>query len=395
MTENPQTNPTGISRRRLLLGTGAGALAAGAAGVGGYAIGRATADDDPEPTSAGPEPVAAAGAHQAGVTRPPVPQSSALVAIADLDLTPATLAASLTALGDKIARISDPGASDLALTPDGVADLTVTVGLGVGALAATAHPDLAKAVQLPSFAGDALLPPARRGGDLLISVNASDPTVLEPVLSALSATISGYHRRWSDYGYRGPASEGVTRNPFGYFDGIIVPRTPEDQDTDVWIADGPLAGGTICVVRRFRLQTDQFRTLSPDAQDKVMGRHRQDGSPLSGGGRFDQIDLNAKADNGDLLVPVHAHARAAHPSFTGSRLMLRRSYNYRASAADHGHLFISYQNDVGAFAKTQLRLDEMDDLMTYVTPTATAAFAVLPGTVDPDGNTRPLGGTLF
>ena len=127
----------------------------------------------------------------------------------------------------------------------------------------------------------------------------------------------------------------------------------------------------------------------------MIGRHRQDGSPLSGGGRFDQVDLNAKADNGDLLVPAHAHARAAHPSFTGSRLMLRRSYNYRASAADHGHLFISYQNDVGAFAKTQLRLDEVDDLMHYVTPTATAAFAILPGTLDSAGASRPLGSTLF
>ena len=198
--------------------------------------------------------------------------------------------------------------------------------------------------------------------------------------------------RWSQLGYRGPADQGLTRNPFGYFDGIIVPRTAADQDADVWIGSGPLAGGTICVVRRFGLDTGRFGSLAPDAQDRAIGRHRQDGSPLSGGGRFDQVDLEAKTDTGDLMVPAHAHARAAHPSFTGSRLMLRRSYNYRNSSDDHGHLFISYQNDVSAFAKTQLRLDEVDSLMAFVTPTATAAFAVLPGA---DGAARPLGGTLF
>ena len=75
--------------------------------------------------------------------------------------------------------------------------------------------------------------------------------------------------------------------------------------------------------------------------------------------------------------------------------MLRRSYSYRDSDTDHGHLFISYQNDVQAFAKTQLRLDDVDDLMKYVTPTATAAFAILPGTADAAGAPRPLGSTLF
>ena len=149
------------------------------------------------------------------------------------------------------------------------------------------------------------------------------------------------------------------------------------------------------MVRRFRLDTNGSGRSPPTRRTTSIGRHRQDGTPLSGGGRFDQIDLNAKTDNGDLLVPAHAHARAAHPSFTGSRLMLRRSYNYRDSAADHGHLFISYQNDVAAFAKTQLRLDEVDDLMHYVTPTATAAFAVLPGLAAADGTARPLGRTLF
>ncbi len=395
MTEPLSGAPSGVSRRRLLLGTGAGALVAGAAGVGGYALGRATAPDGNPDDSSAPVPVPADGVHQAGVTRPVSPQSNALVAVADLEVGRDALARALATLGAEIARVTDAAQPNLQLTPDGVGDLTVTVGLGAKALAVTAHPELAEAVRLPSFRGDAVLPARRRSGSLLISVNATDPTVLEPVMSHLTDLVPGYQVQWSQFGYRGPADQGVTRNPFGYFDGIIVPRTPQDLDADVWIGGGPLAGGTICVVRRFGLDTDRFRSLTPAAQDDVIGRHRQDGTPLSGGGRFDQVDLDAKTDSGALMVPAHAHARAAHPSFTGSRLMLRRSYNYRASADDHGHLFISYQNDVGAFAKTQLRLDEVDDLMHYATPTATTAFAILPGLSTANGARRALGSTLF
>ncbi|TPX00947.1 peroxidase, partial [Schumannella luteola] len=134
-----------------------------------------------------------------------------------------------------------------------------------------------------------------------------------------------------------------------------------------------------CVMRRFRLDVDGFRALAPADRDATIGRVQSTGAPLSGGARDDQVNLGAKAADGTLLIPPHAHARAAHPSFTGSPLMLRRSYSYRVDEADHGHVFISYQNDVQTFARTQLRLDEVDALMRFSTPTATAAFAILPG----------------
>ena len=380
----------------MLLGTGAGVVLAGAAGAAGFALGRAGEQDASSSSSADQgtgRPVPAVGRHQGGVALPTLPQRSCLIAVADFDRT--TLQEALHSLGEAIARVTDPERPLTEQTPDGPGDLTVTIGLGPRALAATAHPELAASATLPTFRGDDTLPANRLGGDLLISVNASDQTILEPVLAHLTGGIPGYRLRWSDYGYRGPADQGVTRNPLGYFDGIIVPRTPADLTADVWIADGPLADGTICCIRRFQVHTDDFRILSADEQDRVIGRHRPDGSPLSGGSRFDNVDLDAKADNGDPLVPTHAHARAAHPSYTASRLMLRRSYSYRDSDTDHGHLFISHQNDVQAFAKTQLRLDDVDDLMKYVTPTATAAFAILPGTADAAGATRTLGSTLF
>lgn len=357
-----------ISRRGLLTGAGvAGVFALGVAGVVAADV------STPTGTTARIDPL---GAHQAGVGRPEIPQQHCLITVLHIDTS--ALAATLRALGEQIVAVtSGTGLPDL--TPDGPGDLTATVGLGPAALGATAHPELAELVALPAFVGDDALPDDRRGGDLLLSMNASDPSVLEPVTSWLCEQVIGARVLWSQFGYRGAPVDGVGRNPFGYFDGIIVPRGEDELQSDVWIADGPLAGGTICVVRRFGLDASGFRELPPGDRDAVVGREQVSGAPLSGGSRDDQVDLDAKAPDGTLLVPLHAHARAAHPSFTGSPLMLRRSYSYRDGELDHGHVFISYQNDVQTFVRTQLRLDETDAMMRFATPNATAAFAVLPG----------------
>ncbi len=347
--------------------------AAGAAGAAGSTLAASNPPSaDPNETS-----VVAAGPHQAGVERPGIPQQHCIVAVADLDTT--ALQATLALLGDQILRIADSRHPSTEVTPDGPGDLTVTVSLGADALAATAYPELAASVRLPRFARDEDVPEGRHGGGILISVNASDPVVLEPALQSLTALIPGFSLRWSDFGFRGHPDRGVARNPFGYHDGIIVPRTPDAFDAGVWIADGPLARGSICVVRRFALDTGGFRSLPQDRRDAIVGRRQASGEPLSGGTRDDQADLLAKAPNGDLLVPARSHVRAAHPSFTGSPLMLRRSYGYRASETDQGHLFISFQAELETFVRTQLRLDETDDMMQFATPTASGAFAVLPG----------------
>jgi dye decolorizing peroxidase len=388
--EPPEDAPlaNGVTRRGLLVGTAA-AAAAGAIGFGAGAVLGFSGGAGTPAGGVGGAPVAAHGIHQAGVDRPAHPQQYCLIAVADLDVD--VLRTSLAALGTQIAAATAQPGGVADLTPDGPGDLTVTVGLGQRALAATSHPELAALTDLPEFAGDSALAADRRGGDLYISVNSSQPMILEPVLSALLDRVAGLQLRWTEFGFRDPSTDGVARNPLGYLDGIIRPKTDAEFRADVWLAEGPLAGGSICVIRRFLLDAAGFRALSPHRRDEVVGREQSSGAPLSGGDRDDEVDLDAKAPDGTLLVPLHAHARAAHPSFTGSALMLRRGYGYRASGADHGLLFIAFQNDVQTFARTQLRLDEVDDLMTYATPTATAAFAILPGALEAGG----LGSTLF
>ena len=103
------------------------------------------------------------------------------------------------------------------------------------------------------------------------------------------------------------------------------------------------------------------------------------------------VDLEAKTPDGRYVTPARSHARAAHPSFTGSTTMLRGSYSFTDSDGSRGLLFRCFQRDLDTFVRTQRRLDDVDDLMRFVTPTASASFLVLPG-FDAD---RPLGATLF
>jgi dye decolorizing peroxidase len=171
----------------------------------------------------------------------------------------------------------------------------------------------------------------------------------------------------------------------------MVPHGEDELAENVWIAAGPAAGGTLCVVRRLRLDVAGFADRPVAERDAIIGRHRTDGSPLSGGARDDEVDLRAKTEAGDYLTPAHSHVRAAHPSFTGSRLMLRRGYAFGTEPDDSGLMFICFQNDLDTFVKTQQRLDEVDDLMAFAEPTASASFLVLPGF----GRETPLGAALF
>ena len=218
-------------------------------------------------------------------------------------------------------------------------------------------------------------------------------TVVDAVLSGWGGDVIV---RWSQTGVRGAGSGTIVRNPLGFHDGVIVPRSDDELDESVWIDSGPAAGGTVAVVRRIRLDVARFRAQPVAAQEATVGRRRRDGVPLSGGGATDEVDLTAKTPEGEYLVPLRSHARAAHPSFTGSGLMLRRGYGYSNAVApgqspDDGLLFVCFQNDLDVFVRTQHRLDESDDLMAFATTTASASFLIPPG-FERDGT---LGAALF
>lgn len=408
---------SGVSRRELLFGTGGAiaGLAATAAGIaatgalgGPDAYGRTltsggSGTDTREPSSDGVE---ATGPTQAGIARPATPQRFGLIAVLDLPDGPAALGPRLAALGAAILTVTNGGGpngagpNDAVPLPDGPGDLTVTVGLGPR-LVAGIDPGLPGATELPSFAGDGSMDPRRQGGDLLLALHGSDPLALPTALRELRATLGDTALRWSEPCFRGPGEGTVVRNPLGFHDGIVVPHGEDELAREVWLptaddgGDPRVAGGTVCVVRRLVLDTERFAGLAPEGQDAVMGRRRSDGAPLSGGTLSDDVDLHAKTPAGEYLVPARSHARAAHPSFTGSGLMLRRGYTFATPAVgddpgETGLLFVCFQRELDTFVRTQHRLDETDSLTDFVTPTASATFLVLPGFDE----SRPLGSTL-
>lgn len=394
----------GPSRRAILTGALGVLVGAGA----GIAAGRTTARSAPSalpsttaptaapPTAAPPSvtPPAAvdpAGATQAGIERPATPQRSGLIAVLDL-ADPASLTW-LGAVGSQILELTAPGSVSDAL-PEGPGDLAVSVGLGPRVVAAVS-PDLPGAQDLPDFAGDQTIDDLHRGGDVLISVYASDPGVLTGVLRAVTAVVPGTVR-WSQRLFRGPGTGTAVRNPIGFRDGIIVPRGESELAENVWLdaTDSPagtdLTGATICVVRRLRLAADDFEAQPVPEQERIIGRRRADGAPLTSTGPDDEVDLLAKSPEGEFITPARSHARAAHPSFTGSGLMLRRGYAYDNGNGDAGLAFICFQRELRTFVATQHRLDEVDDLMAFTTATASCTFLMLPGfSAD-----RPLGAAL-
>lgn len=435
-TDSPTTAARGITRRGMLLGAGTGLGLGVLATLGTQALGTGSLTPGDGALAGSIDgayvpldalqglAVNAHGAQQAGIARPDTPQRHALFAAFDLaggadgvvsassdaaasgsPISAATLVrlqSALAELSKAIIACTAPTGFDESLLPDGPGDLTVSVGLGPRVIAAI-DPGLPGAIPLPSFIGDDAIDPQRLGGDVLLAIASSDAGPIGLVLDHLHAVLAastGATLRYTQRAFRGAGSGTVVRNPLGFDDGIIVPRGDDELRENVWIESGPLAGGTICVIRRLRLDTQRFRSESLARQEAVVGRHRADGTPLSGGEQGDAVNLTAKTPTGEFLTPARSHARAAHPSFTGSALMLRRGYAFDdglvtaadgSRIADAGQYFVCFQRDLRTFIQTQHRLDEGDDLMGFAHPTGSATFVMLPGFTPQ----RPLGARLF
>ncbi|MFD9077405.1 Dyp-type peroxidase [Streptomyces erythrochromogenes] len=326
-------------------------------------------------------------ARQAGVDSPAQPQTHAVLSVYDLPVE-AGSARVAARLGEVVFELTGkPG------RPLGVAagDLTVIVGLG-SRLIGPAGKGLPGGLELPSFAREERTA-GTWGGDLLVQVCASDPVVVALADTRLAEVLAaeGVSVRWSQAGFRPPGG-GPVRNLLGFPDGIENPRTRPELDREVWLdGPGPFTDGTIAVVRRLRIDVTGFLAQSTARQEEAIGRRKSDGAPLSGGEALDRLDLLAKTPRGRYLVPAMAHARRANPNASGSGRMLRRGYSYRNGPEDQGLLFVSFQRALRTFTATQRRLDDGDDLMRFVTATASGAFFV-PRAFTPE---RPLGGGVL
>lgn len=205
--------------------------------------------------------------------------------------------------------------------------------------------------------------------------------------------------RWQMNGFhRTPGATAhpmTTRNLMGQVDGTNNPK-PSDEDFDQRIFVGRdtehewMRGGSYAVVRRIRMLLDDWEKRSRHEQEKVIGRRKDNGAPLTGGSETTPMRLDATGPDGLPVIPANAHARIAAPESNQGAAMLRRPFSfhdgYREDGApDAGLLFICWQADpLRAFTQIQRKLDRGDALSPFLRHEASGLFAV-PLTAEPGG----------
>jgi deferrochelatase/peroxidase EfeB len=272
------------------------------------------------------------------------------------------------------------------------ASLTLTVGLGPSAFGnrfGLAGYKPALFAELPSLNGDTL-DPKLTGGDLSVQACADDPQVCYHAvrnMARVGRSVVAPH--WAVLGF-GRASAGpgqdTPRNLLGFKDGTRNISTDEQYSRFVWIdsSDQPwLNGGTYQVVRKIRMLLETWDTDRIGNQQQIFGRHKQEGSPLTGAGEFDTPDFSAKDDKGKPVIDPISHVALAARENNAGIMIRRRSYNYTDGLDANGQLnagllFVSYQNDPGNFIRLQNRLGAHDLLNEYIRHIGSAIFVVPP-----------------
>ncbi|WP_285473469.1 Dyp-type peroxidase [Actinoplanes sp. NBRC 101535] len=303
--------------------------------------------------------------HQPGVVTPP-PADVVLVAI-DVVGTPGAALRSLT------------GRVEQAVAAGVEATLALGASLFDARFGLAAHrPPLL--TTMPQFPND-VLDPAYCHGDLLLQVCGDGADQVAAVADDVLKTAGSAVRvRWRMAGFRAEngvtaAGQPSTRNLFGFREGAGNPDPADENLMNqlVWTEDG----GTYQVVRLIRFATDLWNRDSVPEQELMIGRHRDNGTPLQGGPEDATFDYSA--DPAGQLIPLDAHIRRANPRTPQTRAtrILRRGYSYQ-NASDEGLLFICFQRDPDqGFAAVQRRLAG-EALDRYVLPFGGGYFFVPP-----------------
>ncbi len=419
----PQPTPTtppsrsAVSRRGLL-GAGAAAVGVGAGLAGGLGL---ASHGSANPTAVpAPDRYAFYGPHQAGIVTP----AQDRLHFATFDMVSQDRADLVTLLQDWTAAAArmtqgldagpfgatsgpydappDDTGEALGLPPSG---LTITFGFGptlfrLGAqdrYGIAAHQPAALR-RLPHFPGDNL-DPDRSDGDLCIQACANDPQVAVHAIRNLARIAFGRAAiRWSQLGFGRTSStstsQATARNLFGFKDGTMNLKAEEPGllDSHVWVpdvaagsAEAWLSGGSYLVARRINMTIETWDRQPLSEQERVIGRSKAEGAPLSGGSEFSQPDFALKG-RGDLpLVAPDAHVRLVHPDHNNGVQMLRRGYNFVDGSnglgrLDAGLFFLAYVRDPRThYIPIQTKIARGDGMSEYLQHTGSALFAVPPG----------------
>ncbi|WP_423923156.1 iron uptake transporter deferrochelatase/peroxidase subunit [Frigoribacterium sp. 2-23] len=415
----PATGSAGLSRRGLLGLVGAG-VGTGVLGFGvGIGTDRALAGAATG-TSGARTTYPFFGAHQSGI----VTAAQDRLHFAAFDVADGTtrddligllqdwsVAAARMTAGEDVGETGAVG-GPLAAPPDDTGEalglpasgLTVTIGFGPTLFETADGTDRfgiagrrpAALIDLPHFSGDQLVE-AQSGGDLCIQACSDDPQIAVHAIRNLSRIAFGRASlRWSQLGFGRTSSttrgQTTPRNLFGFKDGTANLKA-EDTDaveTGVWAGpdDGAawMQGGSYLVARKIRMTIETWDHSSLGEQQRVIGRDKGEGAPLSGGTEFTAPDFAAPASTGSgTAIATNSHVALAHPDQNDGATLLRRGYNFVDGNDDLGRLnaglfFICFQRDPRRqFVPIQQRLARNDAMNEYVKHVGSAVFAVPPG----------------
>ncbi|MFE6889951.1 iron uptake transporter deferrochelatase/peroxidase subunit [Streptomyces sp. NPDC057694] len=401
---------SGITRRRLIGTAGATGVALGAVGAGaGYAVASSNSPEQPTAlTSLGADAVMFHGKHQPGITTP-MQARGHLVAF---DLAAgagrkeaAALLRRWSATAERLMAGEPMTSGDTDVARDaGPSSLSVTFGFGHSFFSRTGLEKQRPGAldPLPDFFSDHL-DKARSNGDLWVQIGADDGLVAFHALRAIQKDAGAAAKvRWQMNGFNrspGATAQPMTaRNLMGQIDGTDNPKPSEsDFDKRIFVpasgsAQSPawMAHGSYAVVRRIRMLLDDWEKLSTTAQEAVIGRKKSTGAPLTGGTETSEMKLDKTDANGDLVVPLNAHARISRPDQNGGAAMVRRPFSFHDGidadgVPDAGLLFVCWQADpLRGFVPVQRKLDRGDALSSFIRHEASGLFAV-PGGADKGG----------
>jgi deferrochelatase/peroxidase EfeB len=247
---------------------------------------------------------------------------------------------------------------------------------------------------LPPLTGDVLDVDRSDGdlaGNLCVQACADDPQVAFHAVRNLVRISRGLAVvRWSQLGFGRTAStskaQATPRNLMGLKDGTNNIKAEETglMDRHVWVheEDGPswMVGGTYLVARRIRMLIEAWDRVSLGEQEASIGRHKYSGAPIGNEDELDPVDLEARDENGEPLIPAGAHVRLARQS--AEEKILRRGYSFtdgfdaERGQLDAGLFFISFHRDPHKqFVPLQQRLAANDRLNEYIRHTSSALFA--------------------
>lgn len=241
---------------------------------------------------------------------------------------------------------------------------------------------------LPSFAFD-LLEATQSGGALCVQACADDPQIAVHAIRNLARIATGRaHLVWSQLGFGRTSStsrsQDTPRNLFGFKDGTmnVMAEETESLARHVWVgSEAPdwMRGGTYLVARKILMTIETWDRSSLTEQERVFGRSKLEGAPLTGGDEFADPDFAAQTE-GSPTIDMAAHVRLAHPDANGGVRILRRGYNYVDGSNDLGQMgaglfFISFQRDPASFVRVQRSL-KPDLLNEYIRHIGSGLWAV-------------------